>query len=82
MGTSKFSIGGLMGVHLSSIGNEVIKTISSQFIFFVKKFWAHKTKSNQNQPPKQKQVNKKQQRQQFFAYRNLSEGKHWLFCVS
>ena len=36
-------------------------------------------KSNQNQPTKQKQANKKQQRQQFFAQKNCWEGKNAYF---
>ena len=46
-----------MWVHVSSIVNEVIKTIS---IFLRKILNAQKRKSNQNQLTKQKQVNKKQ----------------------
>ena len=52
--TNKFSIGGLTGVHVSSIGNEVIRTIS---IFFNQKILnAQKRKSSQNKLQKQKQV--------------------------
>ena len=36
----KFSIGGLIGVHVSSIVNEVISAISNQFIFFLQKDFA------------------------------------------
>ena len=53
---NKFSIGGLMGVHVSSIVNGVIRTVSNQFIylfiylFFAKKFHVYKnanqTKTN------------------------------------
>ena len=40
---------------------EVIRTILSLFIFFLEKILsAQKRKSNQNQPTKQKQANKKQ----------------------
>ena len=35
---NKFSIGGLIGVHISNIVNEVIRTISSLLIFFTKIF--------------------------------------------
>ena len=36
----KFSIGGLIGVHVSSIVNEIISSISNQFNFFVRKDFA------------------------------------------
>ena len=68
MRTNKSSIGGLIGVLVSSTVNEVIGTISSLFSFFYERILnAQKRKSNQNQLTKQKQANKKQQRQQFFA---------------
>ena len=55
MRTSKFSISGLIGVDFSSIVNEAIKTIPSQFIFFLQKdFERTKTQINQNQPTKTK----------------------------
>ena len=55
MRTSKFSISGLIGVDFSSIVNEAIKTILSQFIFFLQKdFERTKTQINQNQPTKTK----------------------------
>ena len=41
MSTNKFSIAGLIGVHVSSTVNEAIKTISSQFIFFLWKYFEH-----------------------------------------
>ena len=51
----------------SSIVNEVIRTIS---IFFYEKILsAQKRKSSKNQLTKQKQVNKKQQRLQFFGHK-------------
>ena len=72
---NKFSIGGLKGVHFSSILFEVIRTISSLFFllfFFYKKILnAQKYKLSQNQLTKQKQANKKQQRQQFFVHKNF-----------
>ena len=43
MHANKFSIGGLIGVHVSSIVDEFVKTISSQFIFLRKDF--ERTKS-------------------------------------
>ena len=60
----------------SSIVNKVIRTISSLFILFYLFFYekilnAQKRKSNQNQPTKQKQANKAQQRQQFFWHKNF-----------
>ena len=56
----------------SSAVFEVIRTISSQFIFLYKKLLnAQKHKSSKKQPTKQKQANKKQQRQRFFAHKNV-----------
>ena len=50
MRTNKFFIGGLIGEHINNIVNEVIRTISSQLIFFYEKVLnAQKRKSNQNQ---------------------------------
>ena len=70
---NKFWIGGLIGVHVSSIVNEVIRTILSLFIFFYRKILsAQKLKSNQNQQTKQKQANKKQQKQRFSVQKNLT----------
>ena len=44
--------------------------------FFLRKDFEHKKrKLNQNQPTKQKQVNKKQQRQQFFCPQTLLRGE-------
>ena len=61
--------------------NEVIKTISSLFVFLYKKILnAQKCKSSRNQLTKQKQTSKKQ-RQPFFMHKNL-EGENHLFCVS
>ena len=81
MRTNKFSIGRLIGVHVSSIINEVIKTISSQFILFYKKIFAYKnanqTKHNQQ---KYKQTNKKQQRQQFLRRKTSKRGKIGYFA--
>ena len=51
MRRNKFSIGGLIWVHVSSIVNEVIRTISSQ-LFLQKVFERTKTQINQNQPTK------------------------------
>ena len=58
----------------SRIVNEVIKPLSSwfMFLFFLgKDFSPQKRKSNQSQPEKQKYANKKQQRQHFFAHKNF-----------
>ena len=52
MRTNKFSIGDLIGVHVSSIVNEVIRTISSQF-FFLRKIFGRKKSTH-----KQKSTNK------------------------
>ena len=62
MCANKFLIGGLIGVHVSSIVNEGTKTNSSQFNFFLlkKSLNAQKRKSSQYQPTKQKQANTKQ----------------------
>ena len=46
--TNRFSIGGLIGVHVSSIVFEVIRTVSSQF-FFTKRFCEHKKHKNTSQ---------------------------------
>ena len=51
MRTNKFSIGGLIGVHVSNIVNDVIRTISI-FFFYEKILNAQKRKPNQNQPTK------------------------------
>ena len=66
--------------NISSIVNEVIRTISSQFIFFYEN--AQIRKSNQNQLTKQKQANKKQQRQQVFAraQKFLRGWKSFILC--
>ena len=59
----------MRGVLVSSIENEVNKTIS---IFFNEKdLSSQKHKSNQSQLTKQKQLNKKQQRQRFFAHKTF-----------
>ena len=42
MRTNKFSIGELIEVHVSSIVNEVIRTILSLYVFLQKKFWTQK----------------------------------------
>ena len=60
--------------HCSSILNEAIRTLSSQFIVSYEKILsAGKRKSSQNQPTKQKPVNKKQQSQQLFARTKTSK---------
>ena len=48
MRTDKFSIGGLIGVHVSSVVNEAIRTILSLFIFFLQKDF-ERTKSTKAQ---------------------------------
>ena len=59
----KFSKCGLMRVHVSSIVNEVIRTIRFLWKYF--ELSAQKRKSSKNLLIKQKQANKKQQRQRF-----------------
>ena len=77
MRTNKFSIGGLIGLHVSSVVFEVIRTISSLFIIFVvvceKILSPQKRKSNQSQLTKQTQENKKQQKQHVFARTKTSK---------
>ena len=73
MCTNKFLIGGLIRVDVSSIVNKVIRTISSLFIFFLRKYFERKKrKSSQNQPTKQKQVNKNN-KDNNFSCRNTSK---------
>ena len=45
MCTNKYSIDALIGVYVSSIVNEVIRTISNLFIFLTKRFRMHKNTS-------------------------------------
>ena len=73
MHTNKFSIRWLTGAHISSIANEFIRTILS--LFYEKILNAQKRKSNQNQLTKQKQVNKKQQTQQFLCTKTSKKEK-------
>ena len=68
----------LKGVHVSSLANKVIKTIS----FVLRKiFVSQKQVTRKTQLTKQNQANKKQQRQQFFVPKNFYEGENCLFCV-
>ena len=56
MCTNKFSIGELIGVHVSSIVNEIIRAITSQFfvvVFLRKNFERKKHITSQNQLRKQ-----------------------------
>ena len=62
MRLNNFSIGRLIGVHVSSIVNEVIRTILDLVIFLRKNFECIKTQIKPKQQTKQKQANKKQQR--------------------
>ena len=58
--TNRFSIGGLIGVHVSSIVFEVIRTVSSKFFFYENILRAQKAQkhvTSENQPTKQKQAN-------------------------
>ena len=52
MHTNWFSIDWLIGVHISSIVNEVIRTISNQFISLWKDFECTEMQIPQNQPKK------------------------------
>ena len=54
MRTNKFSIAGLIGVHVNSIVSEVIRTISSQFIFLRKIFGRKKNTHKQKSTNKTK----------------------------
>ena len=73
MHTNKFSIRWLTGAHISSIANEFIRTILS--LFYEKILNAQKRKSNQNQLTKQKQVNKNNKRNNFYAQKLLRRKK-------
>ena len=53
MRVNRGSIGGLIRVHVSSIVNEVIRTISSQSIFYEKILCAQKYVTSKNEPTKQ-----------------------------
>ena len=49
--------------------------LSGQFQYFYEKFLsAQKRKSSKNQPTKQRQADKKQQKQRFFAHKNFKRG--------
>ena len=75
---NKFLLGELIGVHVSSIVNESIRTIS---VFFEKTLSTQKCKSSKNQLKKQKQANKIQQRQQFFAHKTSERRKIICFAL-
>ena len=75
MHTNIFSIDEFRGVHVSSIVNEVIRKIPSFFIFFYENILsAQKRVISKIQLTKQKQVNTKQQRQQFLRTQKLPRG--------
>ena len=65
----------------SSIVNEAMKAISSQF-FFYERFSAHKTQIKPKPTNKTKTSEQKQQRQQIFTQKIFEEGENRLFCVS
>ena len=74
---------GLIGVYVSSIVFEVSKTISSQFIPFLRKHFERKKTRH-----KQRSTNKTKKREQkttkttiFCSDKNFWEGKNRLFCV-
>ena len=50
MHTNKFSIGGLIGVHVSSIVNEAIRTNSGQFKIFLRAIFATQKTQNKQKP--------------------------------
>ena len=60
-------------MYICSIVNEVIRTISNLFIFFLQKDF-ERAKTRKSQLTKQKQVNSKQQRQQVFRAKKLLRG--------
>ena len=67
----------------SSAVFEVIRTISSQFIFLYEKpLNAQKHKSSKKQLTKQKQANKKQQRQRFSRTKMSKKGKIVCFAFA
>ena len=66
MRTNKFSIGVLIGVQVSIIVNEVIRTISSQCIFFTKKFGRTKTQIRPKPTNKTKLSEKKTTKAKIF----------------
>ena len=83
MRTNKFSIGGLIWVHISSIVNEIIRAILALFIisfFYENVLSAQKRKSRKNQLTKQKQANKKQRRQRFFLTKTSNRGETVYFA--
>ena len=79
---------GLSGVHISNIVNEVIRTISSLFIYSLfilqKIFKRTKTQIKQTSTHRTRIITqKKQQRQQFFSRRKTSKRMEIIFsfCV-
>ena len=84
MCTNKFSIGGLVGVHVRSIVNETIRTILSLFIFFflLKNF--KRTKTQIKPKPTKKTKKSKQNTTKatiFQAHKNFLKGRNCLFCI-
>ena len=75
MRTNKFLIGGLIGVHVSSIVNEFIKTILSQFILFLRKnFKRTKTQIKLSPTNKTKLSEQKKTKATIFCVQQLLRG--------
>ena len=72
----------LAEVHVNSIPNETIRTISSQFNFFYEKISSvqirKSTKTNQQ---KLKKLTKNNKENGFFSHKNFEEGGNNLFWV-
>ena len=82
MCTDKFSIGRLIKVHVSSIVNEAIKTISSQFFFFYEKILSVQKAPKPNHPLRSFCAHKKTVA--FIDFCSLIfafVGWFWLICV-
>ena len=76
MHRNKFLIGGVIGVYISNIVNEVIRTISSQLIFFCEKVLnVQKRKSNQNRLTKKLREQKATKATSFGVQKLLRGGK-------
>ena len=58
MHTNKFSIGGLIGVHVSSIVNEAIRTNLEQFQTFLREIFATQKTQNKQKPTNKLKLSK------------------------
>ena len=74
MRKNKFSIGWLIGVHVSSTVNEVIKTILSQFFFLRKNFKRTKTQIKSKPTNKTKLSKQKTTKATSFCAQKLLTG--------